>query len=210
MAKWDAALYTEKLLKKSTLEQMWSPTKLKDGKTQDYGFGWALSKQNGHREVGHGGGIPGFSTYIGRYLDDKLTIIVLANSDFANAQALARGIAQTYLPDLAPQPEKALVDADPKIAERMRKLLRDTMENKLDLTQFTDEARPRIQEGVKGAQQLLKSLGALQKVEIVRKEERDGLQFSHFRLVFERDTLRGLLGIDKEGKIAAIGLSPGE
>ncbi|HEX3229922.1 MAG TPA: serine hydrolase domain-containing protein, partial [Pyrinomonadaceae bacterium] len=33
MAKWDAALYTEKLLKKSSLEQMWTPVKLNNGKT---------------------------------------------------------------------------------------------------------------------------------------------------------------------------------
>src|SRR5206468_5007461 len=37
MAKWDAALYSEKLLKKATLDQMWTPAKLKDGKETDYG-----------------------------------------------------------------------------------------------------------------------------------------------------------------------------
>ena len=44
MAKWDAALYTEKLLKKASLEQMWTPVKLNDGKTHPYGFGWALGR----------------------------------------------------------------------------------------------------------------------------------------------------------------------
>jgi len=44
MAKWDAALYTEKLLKKSSLEQMWTPVKLNDGKTHPYGFGWGLGE----------------------------------------------------------------------------------------------------------------------------------------------------------------------
>jgi CubicO group peptidase (beta-lactamase class C family) len=43
MAKWDAALYTEKLLKRSSLEEMWTPVKLNDGKTHPYGFGWALA-----------------------------------------------------------------------------------------------------------------------------------------------------------------------
>jgi CubicO group peptidase (beta-lactamase class C family) len=41
MAKWDAALYTEKLLKESSLQQMWTPVKLNDGKTENYGFGWS-------------------------------------------------------------------------------------------------------------------------------------------------------------------------
>ncbi len=32
LAKWDAALYTEKLLKRSSLEQMWTVVKLNNGK----------------------------------------------------------------------------------------------------------------------------------------------------------------------------------
>ena len=50
MAKWDAALYTEKLLKKSSLEQMWTPVKLNDGKSHPYGFGWSLADVRGHRD----------------------------------------------------------------------------------------------------------------------------------------------------------------
>ena len=34
LAKWDAALYTEKLLKRSSLEQMWTVVKLNNGQTQ--------------------------------------------------------------------------------------------------------------------------------------------------------------------------------
>src|SRR6184192_250207 len=36
LAKWDAALYTERLLKRSSLQQMWTPMKLKNGKATDY------------------------------------------------------------------------------------------------------------------------------------------------------------------------------
>ena len=39
MAKWDAALYTEKLLKRSSLDQMWTQVKLNSGTTEKYGFG---------------------------------------------------------------------------------------------------------------------------------------------------------------------------
>ena len=44
MAKWDAALYTEKLIKRSTLEQMWTPVKLNDGMTYPYGFAWRFRR----------------------------------------------------------------------------------------------------------------------------------------------------------------------
>ena len=103
MAKWDAALYTEKLLKKSSLEQMWTPVKLNDGKTQPYGFGWALGQVRGHRIIEHGGAWQGFKAQISRYVDDKLTVIVLANQIRTNQGKLAHGVAALFNPDLAQQ-----------------------------------------------------------------------------------------------------------
>src|SRR5262249_43829120 len=48
LEKWDQALYTEQLIKKSSLDQMWTPMKLNDGSTSAYGFGWELNQKNGH------------------------------------------------------------------------------------------------------------------------------------------------------------------
>jgi CubicO group peptidase (beta-lactamase class C family) len=79
LIQWDAALYTEKVLKKTSLDQMWTPAKTNDGKATEYGFGWALSTVNGHARIHHGGAWQGFSSYIDRYVDDKLTVIVLMN-----------------------------------------------------------------------------------------------------------------------------------
>jgi CubicO group peptidase (beta-lactamase class C family) len=101
MAKWDAALYTEKLLKRSSLEQMWTPVKLNDGKTQPYGFGWALGQVRGHRIIEHGGAWQGFKAQISRYVDDKLTVIVLANQIRTNQGKVAHGVAALFNPDLA-------------------------------------------------------------------------------------------------------------
>ena len=101
MAKWDAALYTDKLLKTSSLEQMWTPVKLNDGKTHPYGFGWALGQVRGHRIIEHGGAWQGFKAQISRYVDDKLTVIVLANQIRTNQSKLAHGVAALFNPDLA-------------------------------------------------------------------------------------------------------------
>ena len=101
MAKWDAALYTEKLLKKSSLEQMWTPVKLNDGKTHPYGFGWALGEVRGHRIIEHGGAWQGFKAQISRYVDDKLTVIVFANQIRTNQSKLTHGVAALLNPDLA-------------------------------------------------------------------------------------------------------------
>ena len=100
MAKWDAALYTEKLLKRSSLEQMWTPVKLNSGTTSPYGFGWALGNVRGHRVIEHGGSWQGFKAQISRYVDDKLTIILFANQARANQTKLAHDIAAIINPEL--------------------------------------------------------------------------------------------------------------
>ena len=75
LAKWDAALYTEKLLKKSSFDQMWTVAKLNNGKENSahYGFAWEINTVNGHKVIEHGGAWQGFTTYIARYVNDKLT-----------------------------------------------------------------------------------------------------------------------------------------
>ncbi len=99
LAKWDAALYTEKLLKRSSLDEMWTVTKLKNGKPNSgsYGFGWEILRKNGRRVVDHGGSWQGFRTHISRYVDDKLTVVVLTNLAEADPDKITDHVASMYL-----------------------------------------------------------------------------------------------------------------
>ncbi len=81
MAKWDLALRSEQVLPRELLEQMWAPTVLNDGTEYAYGFGWELSPTNGQTTVSHGGGLPGYISYIMRVVDSELTVITLTNCD---------------------------------------------------------------------------------------------------------------------------------
>ncbi len=141
LVKWDAALVSEKLLKKSTLEQMWTATKTSKGGVADYGFGWQVDKVNGHRLIAHGGGIPGFSTQISRFPDDKLTVIVLTNSGNGSAGALAQGIAGRIVPVLMKKAEEPIADNDPQSTERFKGLLLRAMKGEADPELFTEEAK---------------------------------------------------------------------
>lgn len=70
---WDQALYTEKLVSRKTLDEIFTPVK------SGYGYGWGIGKQFERREISHGGGIYGFATEIARFPDDKVTVVVLSN-----------------------------------------------------------------------------------------------------------------------------------
>jgi len=99
LAKWDAALYAERLLKRSSLQLMWTPALLKDGKPNKagYGFGWFIENRHGHRVISHDGAWQGFKTSIARYLDDRLTVAVLTNLAEAEPGTIAKHVANIYL-----------------------------------------------------------------------------------------------------------------
>jgi CubicO group peptidase (beta-lactamase class C family) len=101
LAKWDAALYTETLLKRSSLDQMWTPAKLKNGQPnkEGYGFGWSINDRHGHHVISHNGAWQGFKSSIARYVSDQLTVVVLANLAEAKPGAIADHVADMYLAD---------------------------------------------------------------------------------------------------------------
>ena len=104
LAKWDAALYGEQILKQSSLEQMWTTAELNDGSKSTYGFGWGLGRHQGRRLVSHTGShATGFKSILARYVDDKLTVIILTNQRAANQTAIANGVAAFYIPGLKPK-----------------------------------------------------------------------------------------------------------
>lgn len=122
--RWDQALYTEKLVKASTLNQAFSQATLNDGSAIKYGFGWMVSQWRGIKEVGHGGDITGFNSYIARYPDEQFTVIVLSNIEMRppgpipDAGILAHKIAEIYLADkISATKEHIAISLDPKILD---------------------------------------------------------------------------------------------
>ncbi|MFT4023096.1 MAG: serine hydrolase [Flavihumibacter sp.] len=75
--KWDQALYTEKLVKRSTLAEAFQPGRLNNGDSTDYGFGWMITGDT----LAHSGSWAAFATYIERITNTKQTLVFLSNTD---------------------------------------------------------------------------------------------------------------------------------
>jgi CubicO group peptidase (beta-lactamase class C family) len=75
----DRALYTEKLLKKSSLQLMYRPHSIMIGHDSSYGYGWEISRMHNKKYVAQPGKMFGFSSYFIRFVDDDITIILLSN-----------------------------------------------------------------------------------------------------------------------------------
>jgi D-alanyl-D-alanine carboxypeptidase len=101
LVRWNEALDTGSLLTKEGLAQMWTPVTLNDGNQFEYGFGWFIRPVPSHRTVAHGGGLPGFSAAIWKFIDDKLTVILLPNCETAETMQMSLSVAGFYVPALA-------------------------------------------------------------------------------------------------------------
>ena len=108
LIQWDAALYTERVLARESLVQMWSPVKTGVGSISEYGFGWFLSGIPGHRRIWHAGAWQGFSGRVERFPDDELTVIVLTNLGYPHAMTanFTSRLAQMFLKPAKPAPSR--------------------------------------------------------------------------------------------------------
>jgi CubicO group peptidase (beta-lactamase class C family) len=98
LAKWDAVLYTNKVLTEATRRQMWAPVTLNDGTSYPYGFGWFVDTFRNRRVVHHSGGMLGFRAQFARFIDDGLSIVVVMNLDDVDIDTIWRGLSRIYLP----------------------------------------------------------------------------------------------------------------
>jgi CubicO group peptidase (beta-lactamase class C family) len=94
LLKWDRALYSEKLVKKTTLKNAFTSGVLNDGKTPvNYGFGWETGRDAVLGAiVQHNGDNPGYKTKIIRFIDADKTIIILSNNANMQFEKIALGV----------------------------------------------------------------------------------------------------------------------
>lgn len=102
MAKLNIAFTSEKLLRRATLEQMMTNAKLNSGEiVPSYGLGVGITPFRGRKRIGHnGGGGFGFATSLTHFINEKVTVVVLANTDLPTGSVgeMANEIAAFYFP----------------------------------------------------------------------------------------------------------------
>jgi CubicO group peptidase (beta-lactamase class C family) len=93
---WDQALSRHSLISQQLLNEAFTPYIAAQYGGSSYGYGWFIAKAPtpGHRLIWHDGRVDGFRTYIGRYPDDRVTIIFLSNLATVDELALASVLGQ--------------------------------------------------------------------------------------------------------------------
>ena len=82
MERWSAALGAGTLADPEAMERFLTPlAETTDRWPLGYAYGVYVGEEDGRRLVAHDGGINGFYTYLARYPDDNLTIVLLTNRE---------------------------------------------------------------------------------------------------------------------------------
>ena len=94
LVKWQRALMGGRVVNAQSYALMTTPDTLNNGRPLVYGFGLSAGKLGAHRQIGHNGGINGFTTASVYYPDDSVNVVVFSNADAGpDAPALnARGV----------------------------------------------------------------------------------------------------------------------
>jgi CubicO group peptidase (beta-lactamase class C family) len=112
----DQALYTDNLLSLKTQEAMFTPASGEYGPAPTYGYGWYINRQFNRRAISHPGGVPGFTSMLTRFPDDKVVIILLGNVENSQVIRASRDLAAIMFGDKYEIPaERISIKIDPKV-----------------------------------------------------------------------------------------------
>jgi D-alanyl-D-alanine carboxypeptidase len=209
LALWDMALSGKKILTEKIRSASWTPVTLNDGSTAPYGYGWDLSPVNGHRTISHGGSWQGFKTAIERYVDDKLTVIVLANSASARPAKLANLVARHYVPSLEIPLAKAIPDSEPGVAAQLSALVSQMAKGSMPPGVLSEKAAavfapPRMQ----SLSQHMADLGTLRAVELLERRTDGAQRVYRYRFIYPDERLLVGVTYDKDDKIDKLSFRP--
>ncbi len=205
LAKWDAAFEDEKLLKRSSLEKMWTPAKTNAGELApvDYGFGWFIEKYRGRRDILHSGGTPGFSSVMHRFVDDRLSVIILTNHADIILEQLALDIAGMYEPKL--KYIESAQNAEPLMTAKLKNSLSGLLEGKYEPELFTTAMRVHLKTATgKSFFGWYASLGAIGSFTFLEREKLENADVFRYKAFLGKNPYRFSFKITKDGKIAQI------
>ena len=112
--KWDRALYTDKLVSKTTLDSIFTPFK------SNYGYGWSIKQSSHGKLIEHSGANPGARAIIYRLVDRDSCIIVLSNFDESPVALIADNLERVLFgekPEHAPK-KRMTIDLDPRVYDQ--------------------------------------------------------------------------------------------
>jgi len=204
LARLDAGLYTERVVKFSTLSFITTPQKLLDGTKPNYAMGWFLGHSRNAETIDHDGKIIGWRSYFIRYPKYQLTVIIISNNGTPGLRTLGADLAGTVVDDLALDP---MTDLAPDLTQTHFRFVQAIMDAKVDESWLTTNLKKDYES--KGhwdsLSKTLKSCGQITLFEpAVRTQTGPGQTTTRYRLEQGDDVHSITIGSDSQGMITSL------
>jgi hypothetical protein len=200
-------LNNNKILNPAQREASLTAPRLADGSVGPYALGWFVGSQNGRRTVLHGGAWQGFKSIMNRYIDDRLTVIVLANSRNARQSKIANMVAAHYEPRLATVRAKAIPDTEPATMARAREAIRQLAQNTMPAGLSDSEKKRYTSSWIRAVADEINNAGPLRSVELLSRTGEGDSKRSRYRFTFDEETMVVTLAVGTSGSINSLGIS---
>jgi D-alanyl-D-alanine carboxypeptidase len=205
MLKWAAAQDGDTILTSESRKQMTTPTRLSDGSTRPYGFGWAVETVMRHRRIAHGGGTAGFSTLVAIYPDDQLTIVVLSNLGGANVGAIEKRIARTILPALSLADAPEIEDPDPPTTTRVHDVITRLLKGEIPEADFSaDFAKFMATDDARRVSRELAKQGDLAPLVLIDRKADNGSTVLFYRATLGKSRYLITVTLNDQGKFTGL------
>jgi CubicO group peptidase (beta-lactamase class C family) len=112
LLRWQENFATARVGGPSFVREQETPGRFSDGRTHGYALGLYVGMHRGLRELFHSGSTAGYSAFLTRFPDERVSVAVLCNVD-TNATKLAHDVADVVLPD------RLKPDAGPQTAREL-------------------------------------------------------------------------------------------
>jgi len=139
---WDEALYTERLISRKSLDDMFTP------RHDVAGYGWAIGRLFDRRMEHHNGEISGFVSNIARFPDQHVLVVVLSNRDGVHVDDITKDLAAIVFGESYEMPKaRAIVHLDPALYGRYVGAYRITADIRLTIARHGDGLVGRLSGG---------------------------------------------------------------
>ena len=122
LLRWQTNLVRPTVGDSALFREMTALPTLASGDTSGYGLGLVMERHRGTAVVGHGGADAGYRTWLGRFPEHGLDVVVLCNAASSNPTALARSVADVFLPTPLAAAIPPMPAAVPVAPEELRRL----------------------------------------------------------------------------------------
>jgi CubicO group peptidase (beta-lactamase class C family) len=201
LALWDESLIARSILKPASYREMFTEVKLKDGKGTHYGFGVEVRDRDGHRSIEHSGEVSGYVSDNEVLIDDGTAVAVFTNQDAIGSAAV---IAQLAAPLAAGYP---LAPAEQQALDIYHGLQQGRIDRSLLAPNLSDYFTP---EAIADFQSSLASLGEPLSLRQTRTEQRGGMTFRMFEIVYPGRRLELTTYTYPDGKLEQYLIAPEE